>query len=99
MSNKALFAKESGKLIMRLSDGQLADLVDLLEEETPHDRDYYIDDSVIAFLEEKGADAALIAGLRKALGARGAPDERFATGHSLPEEGLDVVWREIDSEE
>ena len=99
MPAKALFVKESGKLIMHISDEQLADLVNLLEEETAHDHDYYIDESVIAYLEAKGANAELIAGLRKTLGARGAHDETFATGHSHPEEGLEVIWRELDSGE
>jgi len=91
---KALYTKSTGKLVMRLTDEQLDDLVNLLEEEHANDHDYYIDESVIAFLEEKGADRDLVAGLRRALGARGNQDETFATGSTHPEGGLDLVWRE-----
>lgn len=91
---KALYNKSTGKLITPLTDKQLADLVNHLEEETASDRDYYIDESVVAFLEEKGADRDLVASLRRALGARGGQDETFATGSTHPEEGLEVVWRE-----
>lgn len=93
---KALFVKGNGRLIMPISDKQLADMVNLLEEEHAHDHDYYIDETVIAYLEQKGADAELIAALRKTLGARGTPAETFATGRAHPDEGLEVVWREID---
>ena len=92
--SKALYNKSTGKLVMRLSDEQLDDLVKLLEEEHPNDRDYYIDESVIAFLEQKGADRDLVASLRRALGARGSRDETFASGSAHPEGGLEVVWRE-----
>lgn len=89
---KALYNKSTGKLITRLTDEQLADLINLLEEENANDRDYYIDDAVIAFLEEKGADSDLVASLRRALGARGSQDE--TTVGTQPDEGLEVVWRE-----
>lgn len=90
----ALYMKSTGKLVSRISQEQLNDLVNLLEEETKDDRDYYIDDTVIAYLEEKGADRDLIATLRRALGARGGQDEVFATGSTRPEEGVEIVWRE-----
>jgi hypothetical protein len=91
---KALYNKSTGKLVMRLTDEQLDNLVNLLEEENASDRDYYIDETVIAFLEEKGADRDLVASLRRTLGARGGQDETFASGSTHPEEGIEVVWRE-----
>ena len=94
---KALYIKSTNKLVTPLTDEQLDDLVKLLEEENANDRDYYIDDSVIAFLEEKGADKDLVAALRRALGARGGQDETFASGSTHPEEGIEVVWREEEA--
>jgi hypothetical protein len=91
---KALYNKSTGQLVMQLTDEQLGDLVNLLEEENANDRDYYIDDTVVAFLEEKGADRDLVASLRRALGARGGQDETFSSGSTHPEEGIEVVWRE-----
>lgn len=94
---KALYNKSTNKLVMRITDEQLDDLVKHLEEENANDRDYYVDESVVAFLEEKGADKELVAALRKALGARGGQDETFASGSTHPEEGIEVVWREEEA--
>jgi hypothetical protein len=91
---KALYNKSTGKLVTRLTDEQLEQLVNLLEEEHANDRDYYIDESVISYLEQKGGDADLVASLRRALGARGGHDETFASGSTHPDEGIEVVWRE-----
>lgn len=91
---KALYNKSTGKLVARLTDEQLDHLTNLLEEEHANDRDYYIDESVIAYLEEKGGDHELVAALRRALGARGSHDEMFASGSSRPDEGIEVIWRE-----
>jgi hypothetical protein len=91
---KALYTKSTGKLVTKLTDKQLDDLVNLLEEEHANDHDYYIDESVVSFLEQKGADRGLVAALRRALGARGGQDETFATGSTHPVGGLEVVWRE-----
>jgi processive 1,2-diacylglycerol beta-glucosyltransferase len=53
-----------------LSDEQFQILVDALEEETSTDNDYYIHVDTIEMLENEGADPALLAILRKALGDR-----------------------------
>lgn len=94
---KALYIKSTNKLVTRLTDEQHNDLVSLLVEEHANDRDYYIDETVVGFLEEKGADQELVAALRKALGARGGQDETFASGATHPEEGLEVIWREEEA--
>lgn len=91
---KALYIKGTDKLVAHISDAELEQLVNLLEEESPTDRDYYIDETVLAYLSEKGADKGLVAALTKALGATGSSDEVFASGSSRPEEGIEVVWRE-----
>jgi hypothetical protein len=91
---KALYVKGTSRRIMPLTDTQLASLVEHLEEESRTDRDYYVDETVIAHLESRGADAALVAGLRRALGARGNAEEAAASSPDRPEEGIDVEWRE-----
>jgi hypothetical protein len=71
--------KDTGKEIAQLTADQLADLVDLLEEESPKDRDRFINAEAVDFLEENGADQALVKVLREAVGEG---------------EGIEVEWRE-----
>jgi processive 1,2-diacylglycerol beta-glucosyltransferase len=61
---------ESGAPIGPITDAQLQFLIDRLEEESPDDRDYYINRETVDGFEEEGADPALVALLRKALGER-----------------------------
>jgi processive 1,2-diacylglycerol beta-glucosyltransferase len=51
-----------------LTEAQLDFIIDNLEEEWTDDRDYYISRDMVASLEQKGADPALIRLLRQALG-------------------------------
>jgi hypothetical protein len=74
-----LYIKDSEKLIGTLSDEQLEELVDLLEEEGAEDHDYYIDKDVLAFMEEEGAKEDLLAILRP---------------HITDDDGIEVEWRE-----
>jgi hypothetical protein len=92
--SKALYIKGTNKLVAHISDAQLAQLVNLLQKETPTDRDYYIDQTIIGYLAEKGADKELVGVLAKALGATGNSDERFSSGSSTAQEGIEVAWRE-----
>jgi hypothetical protein len=62
-----------------LSDEQLDQLVDLLEEEDTEDHDYYIDKDVLAFMEEEGATEDLLAILRP---------------HVTDDDGIEIEWRE-----
>ena len=64
--------------IQEISDEQLRQLQDALEEEFEEDRDYYLTADTLDFLAARGVDSDVLAGLRAALGAR---------------EGFDVVWR------
>lgn len=89
---KALYLKGTDRLVARLTEAQHAQLVELLEEESAGDRDYYLDGAVIAYLEQKGCDGALVAALRRALGARGAHDDDATLDRA--EAGIEVEWRE-----
>src|SRR5262245_42525372 len=98
---KTLHIKGSGKLILTMSDRQFEDLVRLLQEESTTDRDYYIDETVIGFLTEKGCDPLLVKALQRAL-------ENKKTAYRDPAElepakvddeegdGIDVEWRETE---
>ena len=88
----ALYLKGTDQLVTELDDAQLRCLVDLLEEEHPNDHDYYIDEAVIAYMEEKGADKVLVGSLRRALGARDTHRDPALLVN--PEEGIEVDWRE-----
>ncbi len=68
---------ESGAPIGPITDAQLEFLVDRLEEESPDDRDYYINQATVDAFEQKGADPALVALLRKALGERDEMEIRW----------------------
>lgn len=54
-----------------ISEDQLADLVDALEEESASDDEYYVDDATVDMLEDGGADPDLVTLLRDALAERG----------------------------
>lgn len=74
-----LYIKDSGKLLGDVSDSQLQSILDLLEEEDDNDQDYYIDNDILDYMEEEGADAGLIAMLRPHVGE---------------DEGIEIEWRE-----
>jgi hypothetical protein len=74
-----LYIKDSGKLLGTLSDEQLDELVDLLEEEDVDDHDYYVDKDVLAFLEEEGASEELLALIRP---------------HVTDDDGIEIEWKE-----
>jgi hypothetical protein len=65
-----LHDKETGAFIGEVTEEELQFLLDELEEESPEDRDYYLNRDELDVLEEEGADGALITMLRKALGNR-----------------------------
>jgi hypothetical protein len=68
---------QSGNLIGTITEAQLQFLIAQLEEEDSEDQDYYIDGTSIDWFDENGADPALTALLRGALGSR---------------EGMDIRW-------
>lgn len=99
---KTLHLKNSGKLLLNMNDAQFGDLVRLLQEESTKDRDYYVDETVLGFLEEKGCDAQLVKALRHALENKTTAYRDPATPEPTKSDddegdGIDVEWR--DSEE
>jgi processive 1,2-diacylglycerol beta-glucosyltransferase len=72
-----LFDKQTGAPVGALTDEQFQFLVDQLEEESPEDDDYYLNRTTVDLLESQGADPALIAVLRKALGNQEEMDIRW----------------------
>ncbi|HUE29270.1 MAG TPA: galactosyldiacylglycerol synthase [Verrucomicrobiae bacterium] len=73
-----LYDKETGAPLGAISEEQLQFLVDQLEEESPEDQDYYINEPTLDAFEEAGADPALLVLLRKALGDREEIEIRWA---------------------
>jgi processive 1,2-diacylglycerol beta-glucosyltransferase len=65
-----LYDNETGAVIGSLTEAQLELLVDRLEEESPGDQDYYVNQATVDAFEEEGLDAGLVTLLRKALGER-----------------------------
>ena len=72
-----LYDVEQGTKLGTISEQQLRFLVDLLEEESDTDQDYYLTGDTIDMLEDDGADPELVGLLRRALAGR---------------EGMDVRW-------
>ena len=67
------------RVIGDITADQLQFLIDQLEEEHEHDRDYYLDQDTLEMLAERGCDQQLLDLLRGALGDA---------------EDLDIVWSE-----
>ena len=65
-----LYDVETGAVLGTITEEQLRLLVEHLEEESPEDQEYYIDEATLEMFDEVGLDAALIALLRQALGGR-----------------------------
>jgi processive 1,2-diacylglycerol beta-glucosyltransferase len=72
-----LVDKETGRDVGTITDEQLEYLQGQLEEESPDDQDYWFDLASLDILEEAGADPALIATLRAALGERDEMELRW----------------------
>ena len=72
--------KDTNEPLGTIDDSELRFLVDELEEESPTDRDYYIDSDTIDMLEDDGAPKSLTDLLRRILGSR---------------DGVEVLWRRV----
>lgn len=70
MSAIRLVDTQDGRELARIERAELDFLIDVLEEESSTDRDYYVDLDTLDYLAERGAEAALLSALRKALGGR-----------------------------
>lgn len=56
--------------LARIERTDLDFLIDVLEEESSTDRNYYVDRDTLDYLAERGAEASLLSALRRALGTR-----------------------------
>ena len=74
-----LYEKDTNKSLGQITEAQLQYLIDHLEEEGIEDQDYAITPTLLEYFEGLGADPALIALLRDALGGR---------------EEIEIVWSE-----
>jgi len=72
-----LYDAGTGAPLGTITEEQLKFLMDQLEEESTQDQDYYINQETLDLFEEAGADPALLALLRRALGDRKEMDIRW----------------------
>ena len=72
-----LYNKETNVYIGEITEPELKFLVKELTEETYDDKDYYLDENTLAYLESEGADAKLIALFKKAFDDHGEVDIRW----------------------
>jgi hypothetical protein len=63
-----LYNSDTGEKMGEITDDHLQFLIDHLEEESLEDQDYYLQRGTVEMLADQGADAHLLAVLRKALG-------------------------------
>ena len=73
-----LYNAADDALIGEISEEQLKFLQDQFEEEWSGDQDYYVSGDTLDMLESAGADAALLALLRRAIGTAGEADIRWS---------------------
>ncbi|MBX3010656.1 MAG: hypothetical protein KF832_04080 [Caldilineaceae bacterium] len=72
-----LFDARSGAPIGTVTEPQLTFMRAQLEEESADDQDYYINRATLELFESRGAEPALVALLRQALGSRDDMDIRW----------------------
>jgi processive 1,2-diacylglycerol beta-glucosyltransferase len=74
-----LFDKQTERRIGEISEGELQFLIDELEEEDRHDKDYYVDAATLDYFATRHATPHLLALLREALGL---------------DEGIEIRWED-----
>jgi processive 1,2-diacylglycerol beta-glucosyltransferase len=72
-----MYNNDTGSYLGEITEVQLQFLIDMLEEESLEDQDYYLNRATIEMLEREGGGAQLIEMLRRALG---------------DEEGVEIRW-------
>lgn len=77
MTGIRLIDTQDGRELARIERADLDFLIDVLEEESSTDRDYYVDLDTLDYLAERGAEASLLSALRQALGQRDEMDFRW----------------------
>lgn len=75
-----VYDKESGVLWGEMTEAQLQFLVDQLEEESSADQDYYLNQATLEMFEAAGAEADLLALLRRILGEKEEAEFRWEQG-------------------
>ena len=73
----SLLDKQTDTPLGEISEGELQFLIDELEEEDRFDKDYYIDEGTVDYLESRKGSPHLIAMLRRAIGTSGSVDIRW----------------------
>lgn len=79
MSAIRLIDVADARELARIERADLDFLIDVLEEESSTDRDYYVDRDTLDYLAERGAEASLLSALRQALGTREEMEFRWET--------------------
>lgn len=74
----ALHLKDNDTLLAQIDDADLAVMINVMEEESSTDQDYFVDISTVQLLKNAGASESLIAVLSTAIGTS---------------DGIDVIWR------
>jgi len=72
-----LLEKGTTHALGTLSEGELRQLIDALEEEDSHDRDYYVDSQTLDYLRERKVSAHLLNLLQRGLGDRSGFDVQW----------------------
>ena len=72
-----LYDKSDNRLLGQVSQADVDLLVAQLEEETSHDRDYYVDNDTFLALIEAGASSILLDALKSAIDLNGEADVRW----------------------
>jgi hypothetical protein len=75
-----LIDNETDRMVAEITNEQLRFLIDNLEEETATDTAYYLQESTVKMLEQKGADRELIRALLKAIGKKDGIEIRWEHG-------------------
>ena len=68
---------QDGRELARIERADLDFLIDVLEEESSSDRDYFVDRDTLDYLAERGAEAPLLSALRHAMGTRDEMEFRW----------------------
>ena len=74
----ALYDKETERKIGTITEEQLKTLIELLEEEYEEDKDYYVSQDTLTYLEAQDIEPGLLELLRNAI---------------RDQEGVEVLWR------
>ena len=72
--------KNSGALLGEISRDDLQLMIDVFEEESSRDQDYFIDAATVELLQHEGASERLLALLREVVGTSDGIDIRWEEG-------------------